>query len=301
MRRNPWAPILLASLGWGTGGVATRVVLIDGIDPLTLVAVRFLLATTVLMAVGALLARRPPPSREAWRRGAVLGVLNMAGPTLFLTPALQHVSAGLGGLLVALVPLATLVSAHFLLDDERFERTKLAGLMVSLAGVGVLLWSGDTGLGDGGNLLWGVGLSLVGVALAGLGGALSRKYVSTMSAYELVLPQFVGGTLLAWVVALPVLRLPEVAGVDTWAAIVYLALASTIIPFASFLWAVQLTTATKASLVGYLVPLVGVVGGVLVLSEQVTGWMLVGGWLILAGVVMVDRVDRRRPVVPAPV
>jgi drug/metabolite transporter (DMT)-like permease len=69
--------------------------------------------------------------------------------------------------------------------------------------------------------------------------------------------------------------------------------AATTLPFGALLWLSELTTAARVALIAYVVPLVGVAGGVLILSEPL-GWRLVsGGALILAGVVLADRSERR--------
>ena len=75
--------------------------------------------------------------------------------------------------------------------------------------------------------------------------------------------------------------------------IAFLGTACTALPFGSLLWLSELTTAARVALMAYLVPLVGVTGGVVILDEPL-GWRLVsGGALILAGVVLADRSERQ--------
>jgi drug/metabolite transporter (DMT)-like permease len=79
----------------------------------------------------------------------------------------------------------------------------------------------------------------------------------------------------------------------SFSLIVLLGTACTTLPFGALLWLSQLTTAARVALMAYLVPLVGVAGGVLILGEPL-GWRLLGGGaLILAGVVLADRSERR--------
>ena len=51
--------------------------------------------------------------------------------------------------------------------------------------------------------------------------------------------------------------------------------------------------ASRVALMPYLVPLVGVAGGILILGEPVGPRLLIGGALILAGLVLADRTERR--------
>ena len=66
----------------------------------------------------------------------------------------------------------------------------------------------------------------------------------------------------------------------------------TILTFLCSLKASELAPASKVGLMGYLVPLVGVGGGVLIFNETLTSNLLLGGLLILAGVTLVGRANR---------
>jgi drug/metabolite transporter (DMT)-like permease len=290
-----WLAIALAGLGWGTGTVATRAALLAGVPPFLLLAARFTLATALVL-IWLLVRGEIPRDRPVWRDGAVLGVVNMAMPTFFFTLSLQHLSAGIGGLLIALVPLGTAFWAHWLLDDEPLHTAKIVGMVVALGGVAVLLLSGDVGIPAIANLPLGVGLMLIGVTLAALGGTLTRRYAERHRVSDLALPQFLAGAMTAIVVAAFAGELLAGWGFggDGWAALLYLATVSTVLPFLAFLGASRLASATTASLIGYVVPVIGVIGGVLILGETVTLSLVAGGVLILAGVLIVQRSERLR-------
>ena len=64
----------------------------------------------------------------------------------------------------------------------------------------------------------------------------------------------------------------------------------------SSLKASELAPASKVGLMGYVVPLVGVSGGVLIFNETLTANLLLGGLLILAGVTLVGRANRSQAV-----
>ena len=127
-------------------------------------------AVVAVLALGNQLA---PSQREvAWRKGIWLGTIAMAVPMVFMTLAFEDLPVSLGGLLVALIPLATIAAAHFMVEGERFQVKTLPGLLIALAGTALLVGVGGetaTGVGD----LWrGVGLMMTGVVIAGIGGAL---------------------------------------------------------------------------------------------------------------------------------
>jgi drug/metabolite transporter (DMT)-like permease len=66
----------------------------------------------------------------------------MAVPMVFMTLAFEDLPVSLGGLLVALIPLATFAAAHFLVEGERLQVKTLPGLLTALAGTALLVGVG---------------------------------------------------------------------------------------------------------------------------------------------------------------
>ncbi len=288
----------MAAAAWGSGTVLTKAALETGMTAWAVMLGRFTFAVVGLAAVLAIGGGLRWPDREASWKGAVLGAVNMALPMVFFTLALEHLSASLGGILIALIPAATVASAHYLVAGERFQAWRLPGLIVAFAGVAVLI--GGEEAGPSSNVTLGVALSFLGIAGAGIGGALSRRYAIGISALRLVVPQFVAGAVVIAMSALPAGAYPELAGSSPgqWVLVVMLGLFSTTVPFFMFLWVVQIAPAAKAALIGYLVPLAAVVGAVAFLGDPVTGALVTGGGLIIGGVIGADRghlVFRRKP------
>jgi drug/metabolite transporter (DMT)-like permease len=269
--------------------VVSRALVVDGLGAWSIFPGRFVIGLGSLIAGLAVSGRMAGSRPGDWRRGTVLGLVNMAGPTVFLTLALEEIPASLNGLLVAIVPIATVLAAHVLVPGERFSTAGLPGLVVALVGVGVLL--GRPGPVGGGSLMLGVALSLVGIGFAAVGGALSRRYALETPVTRLVVPQFVTATLVLLVLAVPAGGYPAYPDLTAaqWAGLAWLGLVSTTIPFFAFLRAIEIAPTAQVALIGYLVPLVGVAGGVIVLGEPLSLGLVAGGTLILIGVVAADR------------
>ncbi|MGD2102317.1 MAG: DMT family transporter, partial [Acidimicrobiia bacterium] len=148
---NPWTPLAGATLGWGASAVLNRAALLRGVDIMTLVMLRMVFALVALGVYVAMSGRLKPASRRAWMYGLLLGTLAMAVPMTLMTASLGDLPVSLGGLLIALIPLATIGAAHFLVPGERFQVRSLPGLLIALAGSAVLVGiGGDTaeGVGD---------------------------------------------------------------------------------------------------------------------------------------------------------
>jgi drug/metabolite transporter (DMT)-like permease len=229
-----------------------------------------------------------------------MGVTNLAVPFVLFTLAYQYASAGFVGLLVALIPIGTAVGAHYLLPDEPLHLAKIVGLTASLVGVGVLVFSGDSGLASGGRPLVAAALSLGAVAAASFAGVYAKRHVGSYSPIELTGMQFGTGAALLLVAMLVAEGVPPAISAWGWVLVVYMAVFGSVMPYTLFYWLLGEVTATKASLIGYIVPLVALAAGALLLDERIQIGIVLGGMLILGGVILTDRSERTpRPVVPA--
>jgi len=294
MRRNVWIAIVVASVGWGTGGPGTRKAFGEGLDPYALVSLRSLVAAGAVMVYLLVRSGNLPSSPIVWRVGLVQGIANLAVPYILFTLAYQHASAGFVGLLAALIPITTAALAHYLLADEPLHTTKLVGMALAFGGVAVLALSGDSGLAEGGNPGLAILLGSIAVVVLSLGGIYAKHHAGTYDAIELTWVQFVTGTsviIVAMLIAEGVPRFGDITGYG-WTLVVYLGFAASFMPFALFFWMLRHTSVGNASLVGYLVPIVSVIVGAIWLNEQLQPGIVVGGALILAGVLMADRAER---------
>lgn len=291
MRAKVWAAIIICSLGWGTAGIATRAAFHEDVGPYTILGLRALIATAAVFAYRAL-RRQPWPSRRLWGLGAILGLTNYTGSALLFTLAVQYASAGVLGLLGANIPPVTAVWAHFLLRHEPLNPGKVAGLSLAVAGVGVLMATGESGLGEGGRPGLAILLAMAGVVVSAFGAVHARIYAPHLSVLDMVGPQLAMGAVVLVPLMVVIEGLPTGISAAGWGLIVYMALAGTFLPFLVFFWLLQRVGATTASLPSYLLPVVALTGGALLLGEQVTTLIGVGGALILAGVLFTERADR---------
>ena len=87
--------------------------------------------------------------RECWKRFALLSMTGNIIPFSLIAWAEQTVPSAEVGILMALMPIATLLLAHWLLDDETLTTGRVAGVIAGFVGVGLLV--GDDLLLSSGN------------------------------------------------------------------------------------------------------------------------------------------------------
>ena len=202
MHVRVWGAILVASLAWGTSGVATRAALNDGVPPVGMAAIRAVGATVILYFLLRLRGRRAPSTLAQWSTGLVQGIFQLSVPFVLFTLAYENASAGFVGLFPALMPIGTAIVAHFLLPDEPLHAAKVAGLSLAFAGVAFLVLSGDSGLDEGGKPLVAAMLGFAAVVSVSYAGVYAKRHASDFDAMELTFMQFgigivaVGGAML---------------------------------------------------------------------------------------------------------
>jgi drug/metabolite transporter (DMT)-like permease len=84
---------------------------------------------------------------------------------------------------------------------------------------------------------------------------------------------------------------------DTWLAVAFTGALGTGVAYLAYYWLIENVGAVRASVVAYLLPVVGVTAGAIVLDERLTWNMLAGGIVILLGVAIVNgvvKLPRRR-------
>jgi drug/metabolite transporter (DMT)-like permease len=288
MQSRVLTALLAASLGWGMAGVGTRFVFAEGVTTFTVIVIRILTATAVVLLIW--LGKRGDVTRAAWRDGAIIGVLRIGlAPMLFIS-SLQYVSAGVEGIFITIIPASTAALAAVVLH-ERLGRNQMIGLAIGLIGSFLIVAFGDSGIGgDDGNVRLGAMFALGGVVAGATSGVLSRKYAPRHRTTELAVPMFISGAVVAVAAGL-VLQDIDLAGVNStsWVTLIALGVGSTFLPFFATLFASRHTSAARVALTGYLAPVVGVVAGVILLDEVLTVPIMIGAALALVGVAVAGR------------
>jgi drug/metabolite transporter (DMT)-like permease len=260
------------------------------LDPFWGAGLRFLGASVILWALVAR-GRYPLPRGRALGGALVYGVLSFLIAYAFFYWGSQEVPAGLGGTIMASVPLLTVIFAA----AHRLEPLRLRGVIgavVALTGIAIM----SSGALSGDVSPTSVLAVLVAAAAASESGIVLKLLPSAHPVVTNAIGMSVGAVLL--------LVLSSLVG-ESWmapqsssvrAAIVYLAVASPFL-FMLVVYVIQRWTATGASYQFVLFPIVSVIGGALLLGEDVTPSLLLGAPFVLAGV-YIGALSRSGPAEP---
>lgn len=217
--------------------------------------------------------------RAHWRAYLFVGAVGLALPFVLIAQALTVIDASMGAILNALSPLfASIVAAVWI--REPITPAKAAGIALCLVGTAVLV--GWTPKPMTSRELGAASMSVLATAIYGYTIVFTKVKLREASP----MGTSVGTLLLAAVALAPFALAPrELSAVPpmAWMALLGLALVSTTVAFIFYYRLIADVGPVKAITVTLLVPVFGMIWGVVFLGEPVTAGRLAGCAIILAG------------------
>src|SRR3954453_10986336 len=262
------------------------------LDPLWGAGLRFALAATVLAAVMAVLGLKLPRGRAL--TGALLfGLLDVGGAFALGYYALVELHAGFGSILLALVPLATLLLAA-LQGQERLRLAAVAGTLVALVGVALMSRAPLRESVPLLSLLAALGSALCIAQAAVLVRRFPPVHPVTMNAVAMTAGAAV--LIAGSVFTGESLVIPQRAA--TWVALGYLVVVGSVVVFVLFLFVLRHWVASRTAYVYVLVPFITVALSAWLDDEPVGAGLVLGGLLVLTGVYVGALRPARTPRMP---
>jgi len=284
------AAVVLANVIWGTTFVATKPVLAH-LPPLTVATLRFAVALLALLVVLGRKGARPAFGRPV----ALLGFTGVFLVYACQNIGLKYTSATNGALIHGGIPVFTALLAVPLLGERR-SGARLAGIMVSLAGVGgVIAFGARVNLGFS---LAGDTLVLASAVSLALYLIIGRRITALVrSPLEAMAGAMCYGLLFLVPASAVELALNGASrpGPADLSALLYLGIAASALAFVLWGYGLRHLEAGQAALATSLSPLVGLVAAAVVLGEPITTVQLGGGVLILSGMWLSWRADATSP------
>jgi drug/metabolite transporter (DMT)-like permease len=286
---GPEFALLLVMTLWASTFIVTKDT-IEQIRPLAFITVRFSLMT--ILAVGVMIVgSRDKRETRLIRRGDVphFALASLTGFTLYqlgFVFGVEHTSAFSAALLIALIPVHTLIILA--LRHERTPPFAWIGVGIALAGVVVFLLDKR---GSGGTDLLGDALSLAAGLSFAIYGLVNRPLVqryppATYTAYSVLF-----GTIPLVIIGLPATIAQDWGAVSggAWLAVIYMVIFPVYIAYMLFNWAISRRGAAEASSFTLLEPVFSGILSALIFHEAFGATKLAGAALVLAGLAAMRR------------
>jgi drug/metabolite transporter (DMT)-like permease len=278
-----------AAILFGASVVAVRVAVRD-IPPTTLAVFRFGQGVVVLFAVLAL--TRPDllrMNRQRWRVVALLGTIFFSLFPLTFNAGLQFTQASRGALMLATMPIWSMLLARWLIG-ERLVARQMLGIGISLCGVLIVVIERGLVLDSSGRAFLGDALVLMTAFLGALYGVLANRALKRENALTLVSYSMLIGTILLLPFALAEGLVDEIGQVDASLArvVLFLGIPGGAIAFGLWTMALARLSPTQVAVYINLNPVVAATLGVWLLSERATPLFLLSFAAVLSGVLLVN-------------
>ncbi len=284
-----WAALATIYLVWGSTYLAIRV-MVETMPPLLAAGLRFAVAGAIFWVVLRLAAgaERVRVTRRQVAGAGLIGLLLPFGGNGLVTIAEQDVPSGLAALIIGSVPLWVVLmrGAH----GDRVPRATLVGVLVGFAGLAVLVLPGDR---PGDAPLWGVLVIVVASISWAAGSFYSQSVPQPADAFAATAWQMMLGGAAMLVVGVIAgeandVHVSEFSG-DSIAAFTYLIFAGSLLAFTAYVWLLRNAPISTVATYAYVNPVIAIVLGALILSEEVTVATVVGALAIVLSVASVVR------------
>ena len=288
-----WLLLGTLSLAWGFAFYLIAVAL-ESFQPLTIVNIRLAVGATTLYWVMRWQGHRFPREGHWWGRFALLTLLGNLIPFSLITWAETEISSSQAGLLMALMPISTMVLSHFFVHGDTLTPHRLFGVFLGFGGV-VVLVGGEALEGMGGSAL----LAQLAVLLATLAYASNAVHAKRLPPIDTIVVS-TGSLGVGALMLLPfTLYLEPPAAImpslDALSATLTLGIVSTGLATWMYFRVVTDGGPSFLSIINYIIPAIAFAAGVLFLNETAQPSQFAGLLLILAGIALTQNRPPARP------
>ena len=260
---------------------------VSGLPPFTIVLCRVGGGALILAVAVRAMGLSLPRDAGLWGSFFVIALLSNVIPFSLIVYGQKQVGAGLASILNATTPLFALIVTHFMTEDEKLTRLRLAGVVGGFLGVTIMLGPSAVD-GLSGPLL--AQAAILGAAFAYGWAVWYGRRLRKLNPILAALGQLTAATLVMlpltavadqpWTLALP--SLPTLGSLAGLAAL------STALAYVLYFRLLARVGAGNSSLVTFLIPPSALLMGILFLGERLTLWQVAGMLGIGFGLALVD-------------
>ena len=285
MRGRPLSIVLLVltMLWWGSTFVVTKGGL-DEVPPMRFALLRFVVASLLLLAVALArggLSRLPRP--RPWGTLTLMALAGIAFYYVGFNLALTYTSASQGALVQSSSPAITAIAAVWLLG-ERVTKWRLLGIVLAIGGVLLIVARGAPDANAPAPLLGNL-LMFGTVVLWSVYTVFAKRLANADPAVVMAVVSCIGTLMLIPPALIEAARTPVAPiSLESWLRIIYLGAFPSAAGFLLYSRALRDLDATHAGIFINLVPVIGVISGVVILGDSISPMALAGGILVLAGI-----------------
>lgn len=274
---------LLLACCWGPSFLFIKIA-VEYIPPITIANLRVAIGGVLLYAILKFRKIDLPKFGPAWRHFAVMGFFSCALPFALFAVGELYIDSSFAAILNGTTPLFTLIFAHLFTENDRMTKAKTLGSFVGFFGLFILV---SPSLFEAKADIFGICSATIAAASYGVGFVYAKKNIhgfkplvvptAQLFLASLFLLPFSIGEYSSMTMSVPLSAIISILG---------LAVLGTAFAFVIYYKLIAVTSATYVSAVNYVLPVLGVILGMVVLDETLTWNSYAGSLLILSGIMI---------------
>jgi drug/metabolite transporter (DMT)-like permease len=288
-----WFYLIVLAIIWGTSYILIKKGL-EGFTPIQLGSVRIVIAGFFLLLIGFRSLRGI--TKKEWRWIALSALVGSFFPVFLFSYAETQIDSSIAAILNSLVPLFTIL-VGFLAFNINFSRNQLLGVLVGFLGAMLLIFLGSD-INPGQNY-WYAGLVILAALLYACNANIIKSKLQEVSPMAIAVGNFT-------VMLVPASLLLVFSGalndnvtegeffLNSLGYVFVLSLLGTCVAKVMFNKLIQISSPVFSVSVTYLIPVVGIIWGLLD-GERFTLWQVAAAGVILLGVYLVNKKKKRTP------
>lgn len=283
-----YVALALVSFFWGTTYIASRVGA-QHMPGLFMSGIRQFASGTILVSFF-LLRGYQLPGWDVLKKVSIQGLLLLCIANGALSWSLEYIGSGIAAIIAALVPLFIALFTIWLSSHTKITRWMLIGLIIGFAGIVTIFYDYAGQIGNR-SFLFGVGLALLSTLTWSFGTVYTSKQKLRIDIlFNVGLQMLIAGIVLLIICVVTGKYInPVDAGGAALGSLLYLVIFGSLLAYSAFVFAVSKLPPTLVSIYAYINPIVAVGLGWMLLHEKLNANMLLGTFITLTGVFLVNR------------
>mgnify|MGYP005680239505 FL=1 len=288
--KSNWFLLILLSAIWG-GAFTLNKMALDSFTPEVIVAGRLISGSVFLVALIYFLYKRFSINLAQVNYYLFMSLVGIVIPFIAIITGQKNIDSAMAGILMATMPISTILLSHLFLDDEKMNKQKFIGFIISFLGVFILIYRDDLFIDNSiSETFESQLLVILGATLYAFAAIYGKKYKITdpLSAST--------GTILFATFFMTIYLIfidqskPSYSNLLLDMNILLLGVLCTAIATVIYFQILQSDGASFISMMNFLIPLWAILFGIIILNDQFSWNYILGLLVILFGIKLANSI-----------
>ena len=288
--KSNWFLLILLSAIWG-GAFTLNKMALDSFTPEVIVAGRLISGSVFLVALIYFLYKRFSINLAQVNYYLFMSLVGIVIPFIAIITGQKNIDSAMAGILMATMPISTILLSHLFLDDEKMNKQKFIGFIISFLGVFILIYRDDLFIDNSiSETFESQLLVILGATLYAFAAIYGKKYKITdpLSAST--------GTILFATFFMTIYLIfidqskPSYSNLLLDVNILLLGVLCTAIATVIYFQILQSEGASFISMMNFLIPLWAILFGIIILNDQFSWNYILGLLVILFGIKLANSI-----------